>query len=89
MPDATSHAVERKPKAVLFVPGFSTLNKGEALERQLLKGVQAARGHDIVSESSASCSGLTGSRVTFQDGSVDFFELYWLDLAQHLTKRRR
>jgi hypothetical protein len=52
----------------------------------LLKGVRAARGADIVSESSASCSGLSGLRVSFGDRSIDFFELYWLDLAQHLTK---
>lgn len=86
MPDEAPQEVQRNARAVLFVPGFSTLAKGEPLERLMLNGIRSLRARDIVSEDKASCLGLTGSRITFSDGAVDFFELYWLDLAQHLAK---
>jgi len=82
-----STAAGLKPNAVIFVPGFSTLNAGQALDQMLLNSIRIERTAEITSEAPANCGGLAGRRITFGSArSVDFFEVYWLGAIERLSK---
>lgn len=82
-----SAAIGAKPKAVIFVPGFSTLTADQALDQMLLNSIRIEYTAEITSEAPTSCGGLAGRRITFGPArSVDFFEVYWLGSIERLSK---